>query len=549
MVATAYTYNFSAFPNQKVDAPRLEDEIVHSVNYGFGAFSIVYSYISINNGAATCSIWFNGALGSPDQTRLNDIVAAHSGESLSNPVAQNFTHIPTTSTLIGARCVGDFTPAPAAYVEGGANYDLTPLQSDSSGQLITRGAVLTDERSFRTDFPSTYFTNLTGTVSFTNGSDKVTGVGTLFTSELDKDWLIKLSTDNNVYYLDVLDIISDTELELNSDYLGTTGTGTAIRTRIIPSISTGSVSISNSILSITAGSLNTNYTYAYKEIDYGPLYMHAYANASNSIAGNSLYLGFSANPATPDSGLCCYILFDGTDNTTIKFVTGSTEIKEETTCKLPSGITTNMTDCYYEITISAGECVLCMNSVQVAKHRRHIPKPYDAMILFFGSKNTSVLTLGNTLNIDTVLVSNHNKIEVASSFSGTPLLTRLDEDIHTLYGYRTTTATTAKQTIISYTVPAGKICYISGYALSASGSTVNGSPIYIGKGTLTETIQPGGLDTQIFRAIQLTNKTDSTEQFACPRYLASSGETVLVSVSPDGTGSTVWRVSLDIILR
>ena len=80
MAATEYTYTISTdFPNGKVAPDRLTDEIQSSI------IVTALDRIDVNESADTCSIWFKEALSSGDQTILDTIVAAHSGESLAPP--------------------------------------------------------------------------------------------------------------------------------------------------------------------------------------------------------------------------------------------------------------------------------------------------------------------------------------------------------------------------------------------------------------------------------------------------------------------------------
>ena len=70
---------------------------------------------------------------------------------------------------------------------------------------------------------------LTGTVSFTKGSQSVTGSGTLFTKELPGIYLIGLSTGSKFYL--VSDITSDTALTLDMPYEEESTTDTATKYR------------------------------------------------------------------------------------------------------------------------------------------------------------------------------------------------------------------------------------------------------------------------------------------------------------------------------
>ncbi len=75
MADTNYTYVIStAFPNGKVATDRLTLEIESS--------AIITALLKINTSGDDCNIWFKDALSAGDQTTLDGIVAAHSGEPL-----------------------------------------------------------------------------------------------------------------------------------------------------------------------------------------------------------------------------------------------------------------------------------------------------------------------------------------------------------------------------------------------------------------------------------------------------------------------------------
>jgi hypothetical protein len=75
---TKYTYTIStAFPNHVVASDRLTNEIQAS------AISIALDYI--NTAADECDIWLKDVLSGGDETILNGLVAAHSGEALVQP--------------------------------------------------------------------------------------------------------------------------------------------------------------------------------------------------------------------------------------------------------------------------------------------------------------------------------------------------------------------------------------------------------------------------------------------------------------------------------
>lgn len=80
---------------------------------------------------------------------------------------------------------------------------------------------------------STLTSTLTGTITFTNGSTAVTGVGSAFTTQLRIGDLIRLSTDADTTagWRRVSAIASDTALTLSAAYGATGGAGTGYATR------------------------------------------------------------------------------------------------------------------------------------------------------------------------------------------------------------------------------------------------------------------------------------------------------------------------------
>jgi hypothetical protein len=146
MAATKYTYSVSGdFPNQKVDVNRLTKEIRES------AIVTALDYIDVSGD--DCDIWFKDALSGGDQTILDGIVAAHSGEPLpdaAKPV-----------TIEGSRFDSDGkqvivpTPAPAGsftwYTSAGDQ--LAPLKrGEGTPTRITFAAAETGMKTVELDF-------------------------------------------------------------------------------------------------------------------------------------------------------------------------------------------------------------------------------------------------------------------------------------------------------------------------------------------------------------------------------------------------------------
>ena len=456
---------------------------------------------------------------------------------------------PKLVKVFGGRGTGDFYPSPRGAFEGPGNYGVGPINLDSVGNLLTRGPVFTDELSFSSDFPgSDYKQALTGTLTFTTDSDEVTGSGTAFLSELTTQSYIKLNAQDETKLVKVLEIIDDENLELEevSTY---TGTGAASAYGFLTEREAG-LSVASSELAIASGTTNGVRTGMWIPIDYGPLMGHGHMRLSQRIANQEFCCGFVDDLHDPQYR--AQVVFDGTSNTQVKFRTSRSSAAadtEETTVNLPNGFVSSST-LDYSITMTGRACHLNIEGVRVASHYRHVPGPYDVVEVACYWNNTGTPASNTTAYIDTFYVANHNRVEVANGFEGEVLPVSLREEVHTITGKRATTATT-EVAIIEYTVPAGKSFWVVGYNVSSGTTTVNGNPFKIGKGSvpITEPVNPGTLDSPLLRAFFVAQKSNEKESFLTPLYLAAAGETVRVTVTPDGTTNTTWRASLDFILR
>jgi hypothetical protein len=88
MAATKYTYSISSdFPNHQVNSGALTEEIDDS------SISSA-ALLRIDTAGDDCDIWFDDPLSSGDQTTLNGLVAAHTGEPVSSPEQGGLIIIP-----------------------------------------------------------------------------------------------------------------------------------------------------------------------------------------------------------------------------------------------------------------------------------------------------------------------------------------------------------------------------------------------------------------------------------------------------------------------
>jgi hypothetical protein len=139
--------------------------------------------------------------------------------------------LPPSTDSTGAVGYVQSLPAPnPSAIEGAV---LVPLDLEPDHALRTRSRVLTDEGSFEGNFPgASIYRDLTvGTsITFTIGSVLVTGVGTLFTTEIRVGDYVQYTNDADEtapVQAQVDSIESDTRLTLRTAYIGAGGTSGA----------------------------------------------------------------------------------------------------------------------------------------------------------------------------------------------------------------------------------------------------------------------------------------------------------------------------------
>lgn len=480
---------------------------------------------------------------SEDDALLLGIAANNMGYKL--PVAA--TGVPGQAPAKG---LGGFIPEPRNNPYQPIPDEVVSLYVDGEGSLITRGAIITDEGSLRDDFTGTdIITELTGTVTFTNNSDIITGLNTLFTEELNRDCYIKLSTDGYEHWAKILRVPTDTTAQLDGIYTGSSDSGIAEKSRwlILPigNIS-GTKSINNSKITLSSGSETDSGIVLYRTGDFLPMLATWVMSLSQMIDNQTAFFGFRDDILNPK--MYCDVTYPGADPTVITFRSAWNGDEQSSTISLPSGLDATQS-LRYKIDVSADYCALLVNGVLVARHDSHIPDPYVDMMLCAGIYNEGA-TSNTDVVIDSIYFSNQDQVQVSSTFIS-PISVITKEDQHSIYGNLTTTSTTADQVILSYTVPAGKVFYIIGYKIEASG-TLNGNPIKIGRNDVSsETTSPGSIDGNIFRAFALLagQNTGDVDFGGNPRKLGIGGDVIKITVSPSGSLSSTWRASMDFVLR
>lgn len=459
----------------------------------------------------------------------------------------------SASGIVGqspAKGLGGFVPEPGNNPYQPIPDEVVGLYVDGEGSLVTRGAIITDEGSLRDDFTgSDIIIELTGTVTFVNGSDVIIGTGTLFTEELSRDCYVKLASDGYEKWVKILRAPTNEYALLDGVYEGTSGTNTCQKSRWKPyplGETPGSYTVSSSSIALSSGTNSSGGYAIHREGDFLPMTTIWVMSLSQMINNQTAFIGFRDDILNP--AMYCDITFPGTDTTVIKFNSAWNNDEQSSSVNLPSGLDVTQS-LRYKIDVSPEYCALTINGVLVARHDNHIPDPYSDMELCAGLRNTGA-TSNTTMVIDSVYFSNQDQIQIASNFIA-PINIITKEDQHSIFGKLTTSSSSADQVILSYTVPVGKVCYIIGYNIESSG-TLNGVPVKIGRNTVTsESAAPGSVDGNIFRSFTLSAgaSTGDIDYGGNPRKLGIGGDVIKITVTPSGLLSSTWRASLDFVLR
>lgn len=309
-----------------------------------------------------------------------------------------------------------WAPDPSNHQIWGGN---RALLMDTDRNLNVRARVLTDEASFRDDFTSaTIYTDKTGTYYFTNGSTVVTGVGTAFVTELNKQHYIKQSTHADSAYVLVSEVKSDTYLELAEPYIGATASGTGRASFWQYIIGSGaSITQTGSEILIASGTTSGTRVNAIRGGDYLPYVIGFKGRVTQRIANQVIAVGLGDSDYDTAMNQT-FLIFDGTTNTTVKLRTSSaTTDVETTTVTLPDGLVSS-TAAYYQLEITNSKVTLFCNDVRLAEHKLHIPGPYSPMDCHACIHNTGVAGSTTTLALDTYFLTNFDRVEISNTSKG-----------------------------------------------------------------------------------------------------------------------------------
>lgn len=297
---------------------------------------------------------------------------------------------------------------------GAAEQGVSTLGIDENGAAIVRGAVLTDEGTFRCNFANTALA--VGVGSVTVSGRIVTGTGFIGADVHYKDYF-KIAADADTAWVQIDSIDSDTQMTLAAAYGGATS-GTGQRAIMMPMIGAGGgVSVASGQLTITGGTTASAVSGVKRFTDYGPLVFRARCSMSQRIVNQEIHVGLEEDVAVPR--WFARFLADGTANTTIKCETGrnptgapsASEI-ETTTITLPFGLTTaSLLD--YRVELLTEAVRFYVNGVRVAEHVRVLPHQHDEMTSHVEIRNGGTAPASSTtVVVDYVTGKNHNKLEV-----------------------------------------------------------------------------------------------------------------------------------------
>lgn len=323
--------------------------------------------------------------------------------------------------------VSDVAPLPvsAALTAEGAEYwpgysgspdtSQLPLHVDPSGALITRGAVTTDEGTFRCNFANTSLAVSIGTVTISGAV--VTGTGFLAADVHYKDFF-KLDADGESAWMVVESVDSNTQLTLRTPYVGGSS-GAASRALVRPVTgSGGSIAVASGQATLTTGTTIAALTRIARDMDFAPLIYRGRLSISQRIVNQKFLVGLSEAYTTTDRWFARFKI-DGTTNTTLTCESGrnptvspSAAETETTTVTIPFGLTTAaLLD--YRVEQLTESCKFYINSVLVAEHTRAIPSQHDDMECSVTCINgASAPASSTTVAVDYVTGKNHNKIEI-----------------------------------------------------------------------------------------------------------------------------------------
>jgi hypothetical protein len=332
--------------------------------------------------------------------------------SVSNMVAQGLTDAQLRATEVPTAPTGQpsaYWPSYSAPTSTGSQVQLI----DTGGALVTRGAILTDEGTFRANFANNSLAVAIG--ECTVSGNVVTGVGFDASDVHLKDYF-KFDADAEAAWTQIDSIDSPTQITLVSAYVGS-ATGQASRALMRPTTGAGgSITVLNGQCVMTSGTTSGSRTILSRVVDYAPLVYRQRVSVSQRVANQNVRIGFSESSPTPR--WFARFRMEGATNTVIACETGrnptqapSAAETETTSVLVPFGKTTaQMLDLRIEQLVESVRFYI--DNVLVAEHSKALPSAYDVMVAGTLIENTGIPASSTTVTVDYVTSKNHNRLEI-----------------------------------------------------------------------------------------------------------------------------------------
>lgn len=286
---------------------------------------------------------------------------------------------------------------------------------DEGGALVTRGAVTTDEGTFRVNFANTSIAVGIGTVS--RSGRVITGSGFAAADVHEADYF-KFDADPDTSWMQIESIDSDTQITLAGDYTGATS-GAASRSLVFVNMQNGAgYSVSSGQFTLTSGTTSGASGIVGRVVDYAPLVFRCAVSISQRIVNQETRIGF-AEPVTAGAPRWfARFKAGGTTNTSIICESGrnpttapSAAETQSTTVTLPNAATTAAIN-DYRVEILTESVRFYINKVLVAEHVRVLPSQSDIMAASVRVVNTAAAGSSTSVVVDYMTAKNHNKLEV-----------------------------------------------------------------------------------------------------------------------------------------
>ncbi len=395
-------------------------------------------------------------------------------------IASNQTAIPISGTITANSTVStisdtgkgreytSYSPDPSSYPD-----IISEVSLDYSDNTMIRGQVFSDEGSFRDDFTgSSLVRSLTGNIQWGGNDVSVTGTGScLFTTETKNGQYVRKSSDTEDKFTQIDYIADDNHLFLKEGYLGSNGTTTGVVSDWKTLTPTGSsITVGSSLVNVISGTVSGNRCGITRFGDYLPYSLQGKISLTQRIANQTTIFGFQDSVTAPTKQ--CVIVFDGTDNTVVKFRTSSSSAAsdiQETTVVLPIGTTAAMH--IYQISLTPTQGSLIIDGINVVDHFDHIPGPYDNLGINFNIVNAAVVTT-TTASADWIYFQNIDQLEITSSFPAEPIPVFLSDEPDTYSAVAPAiVAASAATDIFTITGSASKIIMIKKIRISGTQTT------------------------------------------------------------------------------